>query len=287
MTGVTDIHLHVQPWGMLREEVRRSWAQSRTDFDGLERIARDPGALCALLDEAGIDRAALINYSSPEVMGFTEEVNRFVADYCRGRDRLIPFGSVHPRLTRDPGGDVDRLAGDLGIRGLKIHPPHQLFAANAYRTEGLRALESIYRKAQERGLPVMIHTGTSTFPGARNAFADPMPVDDVAVDFPELRIILAHGGRPLYMETCFFLLRRHPKVYLDISGIPPKNLLAYFPRLEEVAGKTMFGTDWPGPGVPSPGRNLQEFRQLPLSAAAREKILRETAGEMFPGPLGD
>jgi len=57
-----------------------------------------------------------------------------------------------------------------------------------------------------------------------------------------------HGGRPLWMDTAFFLLRRHPNVYLDISGIPPRTLLKYFPRLDEIASKTLFGTDWPGRG---------------------------------------
>ena len=56
---------------------------------------------------------------------------------------------------------------------------------------------------------------------------------------------MAHGGRPLWMNTAFFLIRRHPNVFLDISGIPPKTLLKYFPRLEEIASKTLFGTDWP------------------------------------------
>ena len=67
-------------------------------------------------------------------------------------------------------------------------------------------------------LPVMIHTGTSIFPGARNLYAQPMLADDVGVDFPDLVVILAHGGRPLWMEEAFFLVRRHKNMYMDISG---------------------------------------------------------------------
>ncbi len=58
----------------------------------------------------------------------------------------------------------------------------------------------------------------------------------------------------------------------DISGIPPKTLLKYFPRLEEIAAKTLFGTDWPGPGVPDIKRNVEEFRALPLSQAAQSRF---------------
>ena len=92
----------------------------------------------------------------------------------------------------------------------------------------MKELEIIYRAAEANGVPVMFHTGTSIFPGARNKYGDPIYVDDVAVDFPKLKILLAHGGRPLWMQTAFFLMRRHPNVYLDISGIPPKTLAEVF-----------------------------------------------------------
>ena len=136
--------------------------------------------------------------------------------------------------------------------------------------------------AEQNGIPIMVHTGTSIFPGARNKYGDPIYVDDVAVDFPKLKILLAHGGRPLWMETAFFLVRRHSNVYLDISGIPPKTLLKYFPRLEEIADKTLFGTDWPGPGVPEIRQNLDDFRGLSISEHAKEQILRKTALSIWP-----
>jgi predicted TIM-barrel fold metal-dependent hydrolase len=84
------------------------------------------------------------------------------------------------------------------------------------------------------------------------------------------------------MESAFFLVRRHRNVYLDISGIPPKSLLKYFPRLPEIAGQTLFGTDWPGPGVPDIGKNLADFRGLPLDAAVKEQILSTTALSIWP-----
>jgi predicted TIM-barrel fold metal-dependent hydrolase len=169
----------------------------------------------------------------------------------------------------------------LGIRMIKIHPPHQLLFPNDY-LNGVNELEIIYRAAEANGIPVMFHTGTSIFPGARNKYGDPIYVDDVAVDFPKLKILLAHGGRPLWMHTAFFLIRRHPNVYLDISGIPPQALLSYFPRLDEIAHKTLFGTDWPGPGVPDVKRNLEEFNALPMSAEMREQILSKTAASLWP-----
>jgi predicted TIM-barrel fold metal-dependent hydrolase len=281
---VTDIHVHVQPWDELRPEAAARMARGRA-MDEVLAVMRDPDVLLRRMDAAGVGRVGLINYVSPDVMGFTARVNRFVTDYCRrAPERLLAFGSVHPRFTRDPGGEVDRLA-DLGVRALKVHPPHQLFAANDYRDGGgCPGLAAIYERASARRLPVMIHTGTSIFPGARNKYADPMAIDDVAVDFPELQIIMAHGGRPLWMETCFFLLRRHPNVAMDVSGIPPQKLLEYFPRLAEVADQTLWGTDWPGPGVPDLGTNLAAFRALALPPAARAAILHGTSARLFPAP---
>jgi predicted TIM-barrel fold metal-dependent hydrolase len=66
-------------------------------------------------------------------------------------------------------------------------------------------------------------------------------------------------------------------VHLDISGIPPKALLKYFPRLEEIAHKTLFGTDWPSPGITDIKKNLDEFRALPLSQEVQQQILSKTA----------
>ncbi|HEY0592321.1 MAG TPA: amidohydrolase family protein, partial [Thermoanaerobaculia bacterium] len=165
---------------------------------------------------------------------------------------------------------------------IKIHPPHQLFAANAYRFDH-PGLASLYAICAERGVPVMFHTGTSVFPGARNVLADPMPIDDVAVDFPELTIILAHAGRPLYGETAFFLTRRHRNVWIDLSGIPPRSLLQYVPRLASIADRALWGTDWPSPGVSSPKKNVADFRALGLGESIERKILWENAAQIF-GP---
>jgi predicted TIM-barrel fold metal-dependent hydrolase len=273
---ITDCHIHIQPLELLKPEALRLMKAKRPEFPQIEEFCRSPRAFLHHMDKAGIDRVVLINYVAPEVIGFTGAVNEFVANYVKeDRRRLIPCGSLHPRHSNNFMADVEQLLR-LGIRLIKIHPPHQLLYPNDY-LRGVKELEILYRAAEANGIPVMFHTGTSIFPGARNKFGDPIYVDDVAVDFPHLKILLAHGGRPLWMDTAFFLVRRHPNVYLDISGIPPKTLLKYFPRLEEIASKTLFGTDWPGPGVPDMKRNLDDFKTLPLRPEVREQILGKTA----------
>jgi predicted TIM-barrel fold metal-dependent hydrolase len=281
---VVDAHIHIQPWSQFRPEALRKMAERRADLDLIKSVCDSPSALLKFLDAEGVDRAVLVNYVSPDIIGFTDDVNTFIGGYCRGHeDRLVPVGGVHPRLSRDPAADLEHIVEKRGVRVLKLHPPHQLFRLNAYRDGGdLPGLRALYERASQLRVPVLVHTGTSVFPGARNKYGDPMDLDDVAVDFPDLTIVMAHGGRPLWMETCLFLLRRHPNVHMDISGIPPRALLHYFPRLAEVAHKTMFGTDWPGPGVPGVRVNAEAFKSLPLPDEAQAAILAGTADRIYP-----
>jgi predicted TIM-barrel fold metal-dependent hydrolase len=276
---IFDAHIHVQPWQMVKPEVLAMIDDA--SHSNAKDVLASADNLLRFLDDEGVDRACCINYVSPDVMGFTRETNDWIANFTKDhRDRLLPVGSVNPLHELDVHTEIARVL-DLGIRLIKIHPPHQLFAANAYRGE-LWQLAEIYRECEQRGVPIMFHTGTSVFPKARNVFADPMPIDDVAIDFPKLKIILAHAGRPLYGETALFLARRHANVHLDISGIPPKSLLRYFPRLKDVAHKVLWGTDWPSPGVVSMKRNVEDFRALGLGQDLEQKILWDNANALFP-----
>jgi predicted TIM-barrel fold metal-dependent hydrolase len=276
---IFDVHVHIQPWEMLQPDVMRL-IDDPSHADAKE-ILSSPDNVVRYLDQQGVERICCINYVSPDVMGFSREVNAWIANFTKDhRDRLLPVGSVNPLHEMNVRDEIRRVL-DLGIRMIKIHPPHQLFSPNAYKRGDLWQLAEIYRECEERGVPVMFHTGTSIFPKARNVFADPMPIDDVAIDFPRLKIILAHAGRPLYGETAFFLARRHPNVMIDISGIPPKALLKYFPRLDSIANKVVWGTDWPSPGVASLRKNIDEFLALNLGEEISRLVLFDNASSLF------
>ena len=278
--NVIDAHIHIQPFHMMKPDVQRTCWMKKDNRAELEGFAADPAKLLRRMDEEGVERVGLINYVSPDLMGFTDDVNDWMIRYASADPaRLIAFGSVNPRFTPDVGPAVDRVL-DAGAKALKVHPPHQLFRANAYQ-DTLPQLAELYTRAQARQVPVTIHTGTSVFPGARSRFGDPMDVDDVAIDFPQLTILLAHGGRPLWMDAAFFVVRRHPNVMLELSGIPPAKLPAYFPRLEEIADKAVWGTDWPSPGIHSMRRNIEQFLALPLGDDAKRKILYDNAARIF------
>lgn len=300
---VTDIHVHIQPWDRLIPSAWATMADPRrdTDLEQLLAYQRSPPDFLAHLDDLGVDRVALINYVAPDVIGFDRSVNDWVADYCaHAPERLIPVGSVdvrHEATMRDVVDEVGRIAG-LGIRMLKLHPAHQLVWPNAYRKDspGFHGhppddkpygdkLTALYDAATEHGLALMVHTGTSVFPNARNTMTDPLLVDDVAVDHPNLRIVLAHAGRPLWSDEAVFVARRHHNVWLDLSGIPPQHLVAHLPQLHKIAGKCLWGTDWPGPGLPDDAlrRNVTTFlnADLGLDEDQRRGILHDNASRFL------
>lgn len=287
---VTDGHLHIQPWSMLRPETAKVMQGDHSDAEvrAYKELQSSPSKFLRFLDAEGVHRAVIINYVAPEVMGFTAKVNDFVANYCsRDPERLVAVGGLDlHKLGSDANAkrQVKALA-KMGIRGLKLHPPHQWYYPDAYRTarEGkVRGLRGVYEAAQDLEMPITIHTGTTIFPGARIKYGDPVFLDDVAVDFPDLKILMAHGGRPVWLRTAEYLARRHKNVFFELSGIPPRRLLEWWPRLEDLADKLVFGSDWPGPGVPGVGANVRSIMALPFKEETKRKMFEANARRAWP-----
>lgn len=268
MGKVVDFHIHV---GELRDWIPEA-IESAMRFQATNSIEEmmgpegrmEPERLLKMLDESGVDYGVII----PSPFNI-EQSNKFVADFCSGQTRLIPFVVINPNSVPDAPKMLQKWITMQGARGLKLYPSYHHFYPND------PALYPLYRTAEELGIPVVFHTGSSLFRVARIKYADPIFLDDVAVDFPRLKIVMAHGGRGFWYDRAVFLSKMHPNIYLEISGLPPKKLYTYFPELEEVANKTIFGSDWPE--VPSIRFNLEEIQRLPLSDEAKRKILGENA----------
>jgi predicted TIM-barrel fold metal-dependent hydrolase len=274
---VVDVHIHVIPLKMMNKgSMNRFVNDTAFNAELYRMIETHPNKMVESLDQQGVKWANVISYSAKKVMGFGAELVEYVGKYCSEYpDKLKPVMSADPLVDDDPLKLLEFYRSKYGAQWIKLHPVHQLFKPNAYRAEegGLRTLKKIYEYAENNGFPVTIHTGTSVFPLARIKFGDPVFLDDVAVDFPKLKIVMAHGGRPFWTAAAFFLLRRHPNLYLDISGIPPKHILKYFPRLNEIWEKVVFGSDWPTPGVRSIRKNVEDLVALGFSEEALKGIL--------------
>jgi len=199
-------------------------------------------------------------------------------------DRFSIVGGVEPnKLSVEETKYWLQRQYEAGVSGIKLHPVHSHFKPNAYREEegGLKQLELVYEFAQDHDLPVIIHTGTSMFLKARNKYADPIFLDDVAVDFPKLRIVMAHMGRPNYTQTAFQIARIRRNIYAEISSIPPKRLLDYLPRIEEISYKTIYGSDYGGPGVKGLSENLKEFLSININENAKIEIASKNPKSLY------
>ena len=154
-------------------------------------------------------------------------------------------------------------------------------------------LYPLYAVAERLGIPVNFHTGSSIFANNRIKYGNPIYFDDVAVDFPDLKIIMAHGGRGPWYDEAFTMVRLHKNVYIDITGLPPKNLLDIFPDIERFAHKFIFGTDWPFPAfniinmtatAMEAKKNIAAIRNLNISKEAIAKILGGNARQLLELP---
>jgi uncharacterized protein len=195
-------------------------------------------------------------------------------------DVVIPFGSVDPHAGKLAVKAARRLVEDHDVRGFKFHPNLQAFYPNQ------RAFYPLYAAIEELGVPVLFHTGHTGVGagqrgggGVRLKFSNPMYVDDVATDFPDLSIILAHPSFPWQDEALSVCLHK-PSVYIDLSGWSPKyfpaNLIQYANTL--LRHKMLFGSDFP---VITPDRWLADFEKTDIRDDVRPLILKENALTLF------
>lgn len=280
---IIDFHIHLS-----RPEHEHPWVMDwmRANYLGnLEELMEHiltPESIRAYLQANEIDYAVGLAEVSPVTTGWAD--NDYVGDFCKKanalsdpqtgpRGRLLPFASINPHLVNDLAAELGRLVSEFGFKGIKVYPPYQHHYPNDAR------MYPLYAKAQDLGLALLVHTGSSVFKGARIKYADPLLLDDVAIDFPQLPILLAHCGRPFWYAQAFWMARRHSNVYLELSGLPAQKLLEYFPRLEEIYEKVVYGSDWPG--NPDLKRNVEVIRNLPLSDDAQQAILHDNAARIL------
>jgi predicted TIM-barrel fold metal-dependent hydrolase len=195
-------------------------------------------------------------------------------------DVAIPFASVNPHRGADGVAMAKRLIRDYKVQGFKFHPTVQEFFPND------RVAYPLYEAIAEARLPALFHTGqtgvgagTRGGGGLRLKYSNPLCLDDVAADFPDMPIILAHPSFP-WQEEALSVATHKPQVYIDLSGWSPK----YFPPIlvqyanTLLKDKILFGSDYP---VISPEKWVEEFDKLPIKPEVRTKIMKENAARLL------
>ncbi len=236
---------------------------------------RDPRYAADVLRAQGVQHAVMLPEHCPRSSGNVR--TETVLELCRqSTGFFLPFASVDPNTDAAPA-DLLRRYLDEGVVGLKLYPSYQFYYPNDTRVYPL------YELCQAARIPVLFHIGSSVIPGTRIKYCDPIHLDDLAVDFPDLIVVMAHGGRGFWYDVCAFLAAQHANFHIDVTGLVPAKLLEHFPGLERIAHKVVFGSDWPA--MPrSPGENAAVIAGLGLLPESVERILYGNAAALLRLP---
>ena len=276
---LVDAHVHVPVLGSLAP-AWLDWARRFGPEGLLERVwdadgRPRPEALDAHFEEQGVDAALLFCEYSPKATGYQlfDDLLPLVEQHP---ERFRPVANINPHLHFPVARELTRQL-DHGAAALKLHPVHGGFRCDD------RALYPAYQVLAERGVPLVVHCGTSTFPGSMNELAHPEILLPVARDFPTVDIVLAHGGRGWWYDAAAFMAQSHPNVWIELSGLPPKRLPEYYARfdLARLARRWIFATDWPG--VPSTAQNARAVAGLGLDDETVGLVLGGNATSVYAG----
>lgn len=225
--------------------------------------------------------AVVFTVDAESATGHPAVPNEEIAEACAANaDVLIPFASIDPWKGKGGAREARRLVEEYGVRGFKFHPNIQAFFPND------RAVYPIYEAIEGLAVPALFHTGQTGIGagvpgggGIRLKYSNPIHVDDVAADFPDLRIILAHPSFP-WQDEALAVATHKPHVYIDLSGWSPKyfppNLIRYANTL--LKDRVLFGSDYP---VISPDRWLLDFEKIDIKPEVRNLILKENAARLL------
>ena len=269
-----DMHVHVprQP-GLAEMGIE---APLRRYFR-VKSAPEDASQMAALYREWDI-LGVIFSVDTETTTGEPPDTNDYVAEIVRTYpDQFIGFASVDPWKDQAGVEELERSVTELGLKGLKLHPIHQAFFPDDTR------FYPLYEKCQELGVPLLMHTGFAAagvgMPGGggfKLKYSRPIPgVDDVAADFPDLTIIMAHPAWPWVEEQIAVALHK-PNVYIDLSGWAPRFIPVVLVRETNtrLSDKVLFGSDFP---YLTPDRWLKGFEDLSIRDEVRPKVLLDNA----------
>jgi predicted TIM-barrel fold metal-dependent hydrolase len=274
---LVDAHVHAARLPTLKP-AWKEWAHEFGDVAAMEQVydpggTINPGRFNEYLAGQGVDTALVLAEYSPKVTGIQPAEDLLPLTELFG-ERFAMIGNINPHLHYPVDEELERQIA-LGAVALKIHPVHGGFPVNE------RALYPAYAICQDARMPVVVHCGTSTFPGSSNSFADPVLLDDVLRDFRSLDVVLAHGGRGWWYDAAAFMALSNGRVWIELSGLPPSRLREYYARHNwaRLTQRMIFGTDWPG--VPGIARNARAVAELCPDERTASLVLAGNATRVY------
>jgi predicted TIM-barrel fold metal-dependent hydrolase len=270
---VIDFHIHLVKYSPPSDsllELMYTTYPSKEAYEVFEAKYADSDTFVSMIKENGLDYGVILAECAPLTTGIAGHDD--VAAFCNGHNELIPFCTINPFLDPNSVANLKHYCIDLGFKGLKLYPTYNHFYPNEPR------MYPIYAASQDLGIPVLFHTGSSVFKNSRIKYGNPIFLDDVAVDFPDLNIVMAHGGRGAWYDEAMTMIRLHKNVYIDVAGLPVRKLTQFFPEVDRFSHKFIFGTDWPQVIIKD---SIAKFSQIGISDISRERILGGNAARLL------
>ncbi|MEP6843672.1 MAG: amidohydrolase family protein [Pseudolysinimonas sp.] len=275
-----DTHVHVEQGPHGEASLPARFAEAAQRYFQADGVTPDIDGIASYYRERNL-AAVVFTVDARTQLGHPPLSSADIIDRAADHaDVLIPFASVDPRLGEEAIDLLRQLVIDHGAQGVKLHPTVQGFDPSAEQ------FRPFWQAVAELRIPAVVHSGQTGIGaglpgggGLKLRYSNPILLDDVAAELPELTIILAHPSVP-WQDTAISMATHKPNIHIDLSGWSPK----YFPpQLTRAAGsflqdKVMFGSDFP---LITPDRWLTDFAALDIRDTARPKILVHNAARML------
>ena len=271
-----DMHVHLEVDNCGHQSMPEDIMEASSKYFKAEERTPSVDSIAAQYRERKMAAVVFTIDARTQMGHLPNSIDDLVEGCARNNDILIPFGSVDPRTGKEALVEAHRQVEELGVCGFKFHPSVQGFNPSS------EEYYPLWELLEDFGLPCVFHTGQNGMgaglPGGRGiklGFSNPMLLDEVAADFPQLTIIMAHPSIP-WQDEANSIATHKSNVYIDLSGWSPK----YFPTSlvkqsnNVLSKKVLFGTDFP---LITPEKWMDAFEDLPIKDEVRPNILKDNA----------
>ncbi len=272
--AIIDFHVHAGKFQLLRDDIQELLTKRPMESHvKVAEVFSEPEILENYLSSNGIKRAVLLAECGPGT-NYTID-SQMIAEFAQNKDMFIPFGSINPNYhdTQDEFWKSIK----LGIKGFKFYPADHSF--NALRDD----MQFVYKMCESFGLPIIFHTGLTAQKDTEQQFINPLEFQPLAEKYPNLVLILAHGGKPHWYEEARTMALNFSNVYIDTALIDPLSLEQIFPEVEKLSRKIIFGSDWPVVG--SYSALLEKYKQANIPESIISAIFYQNAERILNNAL--
>lgn len=280
---MSSIDFHVHPWTRNFILKNRPIVKACRFFNlDIDKLPRSTGELIEEMDAAGVERAVILGQDThatqnPSFKNYTMKNDGLAEVAAKSRGRLVPFAGVDPNAGGSSVRELTRALIKLGFRGLKVHS-----SANSVYPNDSKRMYPLYEVCEEKGAPVLLHTGTTGLGDCEIKYSKPEYLDEVCERFPDLKVVMAHFGWP-WSDVALAIALRHPNVFIDVSGWKPKhipqNVLPYLNG--PLQDRFIFGSDYPMLRQKEWMDDFNANLRPKLKTGISDKLLRQNAKRLL------